>query len=147
MSRMALDDTDVERDNRHTLFAKRQALIDLARFLPPDDRALAMAFLEHGHSVAALALLAGQPRLKMRRRINGLVRRLTSREYGLAVRHLSALNPAEQEWVSQWIFGGRSMRAQSASRGQSLHSVRMVLRRLRRKLDCLEADAQRGAAR
>jgi len=120
-----------------------RVLLELARFLPPHDRHLIEAILGHNQPVTSVARLLGRPRLAIQRRIGRLIRRMNTRRFQSAVRHLPGLTDSERAWAKDWALAGRSMRQLAALRRLSLHQVRRLLKALESKLARLDADGGR----
>jgi DNA-directed RNA polymerase specialized sigma24 family protein len=106
----------------------------MAEHLPSDQAALVRMVYGAGRPVAELARVAGVPERTMRRRVEGIVSRCTSREFALVV--LAGSGAGELEGVALGaarlcVVEGRSVREAARALGVSQHAVRTGLAAVR----------------
>ncbi|GIK18576.1 MAG: hypothetical protein DYG93_06245 [Leptolyngbya sp. PLA2] len=110
-----------------------ETMIDRARLLPPDDRALIEAVFRDGLPVARIAALAtgdSEPAdhstraRTLRRRIRRLTTRLLSREYAFVAEQLADWSPTRRRVATACVLHGRSIRNAADELRLSLHTVR-----------------------
>ncbi|MGP1345105.1 MAG: hypothetical protein ACTS3F_00370 [Phycisphaerales bacterium] len=104
-----------------------EAILALARFVHPRDRALLTAIYEQGHCAAHLAALTHQDPRTIRRRIRHLLTRFRSPLFAFVATHLRQWPPARQRIAVLCILQGLTIRAAAERTGFTMHAVRRHL--------------------
>jgi len=130
--------TDLPRDE--------QVLMGRATLLARRDRELLEAVLIKGQSAPTLAGMMGITPRAVRRRVNRLAERLTSRAFLDAVRALPDLPPEDAELVRLRYGYGLSYRQLMSRLGLSWHVVRRRLDRISAKIEAIRWVSRRRAA-
>lgn len=130
----------------------------LAAFLPEHERALVLEVLREGRSIAQVARLCGVPTSTVRRRVRGMLARMSDPAFAfVAARRMGAAAPAPRTgrhdrddpvahgaraWPAEWtrarrvaaemcVLRGMSARRAAASSGENLRAVLRQVRTLR----------------
>jgi DNA-directed RNA polymerase specialized sigma24 family protein len=114
-------------------------IIGRAEYLGQEDRDIMEAVIIHGEPAARIARLMDVPPSQLRKRIHRLCRRLASREFLTAARLLQFLPEEERQLARRHFCEGLSQRDLAHCTGQSLHTVRRRLDRLRAKISTLSS--------
>ena len=128
---------DVLAMNRQTV----SLLVDLAAFLPSQDRLLLESILVDGHSVADVARGRGVNWSAVKRWHCRLIHRLGNPAFGLVARHLDLLDADERRLAEAVVFAGVSIRRASQALGLSFGLIRRRRAALLAKLRRLERDS------
>jgi DNA-directed RNA polymerase specialized sigma24 family protein len=121
-----------------------ERLVEMAEHLEEADAALIRAVYERGLGVTELARAVGQRRQRIQRRLGRLVRRISSRSFGVVVRNRGRW-PEPRRLVGELIvLRGLTQREAARRAGLSVHEVRQhiaSIRALAEAADGLERDA------
>ena len=107
--------------------AHAEAILALARFIQPQDRALLTAIYEQGHCAAQLAALTHQDPRTIRRRIRNLLTRFKSPLFAFVATNLRQWPPTRQRIAVLCILQGIPIREAAARTGLTIHAVRRHL--------------------
>lgn len=113
------------RGNLHHRRAAIERLVDRARHLPPEDRAILELVYREGQTITAVAQDRGESIRGLQRRVQRLVRRLHSKPYVFVGQHLDLLPKHLQATAKARYLHGLPLRAIAKRTGKSLHHVRM----------------------
>ncbi|MCE9590190.1 MAG: helix-turn-helix domain-containing protein [Planctomycetes bacterium] len=119
------------RERSGAVRGRAERLVDLARRLPPPDRALIDQLLSRGCGLREIATLTGRPTGAVRRRVRRLLRRLNSPAFVFLDEHAAGLGEPERRTAQLVVFQGLSLRAAATTQGLSLHRVRGHIQRFR----------------
>jgi hypothetical protein len=102
-------------------------LVERARWLPEEERAFFLAYVQRGMTLEELASISRVSERQARRRVEVIRRKLEDRWFGLTGRYAARLTgPARELAVARWI-AGQPLRTMAAERGISLHCLRQQL--------------------
>ncbi|MCG3180572.1 MAG: hypothetical protein BIFFINMI_02934 [Phycisphaerae bacterium] len=127
-------------DRRGAWMSAADLTLELARSLPPGQRRLVRAVIEHGQPIASLAEIMGISRGRLQRRLDALLARLRHPRFIAARRHWARLTPRERRLARAWVFHGVSQRGLAARFEVSLFAIRRWIAALTSKLRRLEKD-------
>lgn len=119
------------RQRIHTLRGASEMMSDMARRLPPAERAIMEQVFSRGMSVADIALLTGTPASTLRNRLRRLIARVRSPLYVFLDAQADLLPHDVRRTAEVMVFQGKSMRRAARDLGVSLHHVRQHVRHLR----------------
>jgi DNA-directed RNA polymerase specialized sigma24 family protein len=117
-------------------------LMGRAQLLAREDRDLIQAVIVDGQPASRLARLMDISASQLRKRIHRLCHRLASREFLSAARSLRFLPEEERRLARQYFCEGLSQRDLAAVTGESLHTIRRRLDRVRAKIAALTSLQQ-----
>ncbi|MEO1129793.1 MAG: hypothetical protein AAFX05_08830 [Planctomycetota bacterium] len=122
MDRFSIDHAQDLRRRRTRELA--ETLVEDARWILPDDRAVIHAIYADGMTAQNVARLRNEPPRRLRRRVRVLVSRILSDRFRFVLIHRDAWPPMRRRVAGACILQGRSMRAAAAHLHISLHAVR-----------------------
>jgi DNA-directed RNA polymerase specialized sigma24 family protein len=117
-----------------------------AEFLAPADRDLVVAVMIRGQPATELARLMESSDRAIRRRVNRLCRRLTSKPFLRAVRALRFLAEDEAKVAQLYFCHGLSQRRLARALGLSVHQLRRKLDHVSAKIDAIHRLSQEISA-
>ena len=112
------------RQRLHARRGRAEAILDLARSLPPRDRALVEQVFARGSSLAEVARIAGVPPRVMQRRLRILMLRLRDPHFVLLATRPELFPFSARRSGQLFHFRGLSLRQVARRRRKSLHAVR-----------------------
>lgn len=120
------DDADLAPADERRLDRRRAAetIVQRARLLRPDERALIEAVFAEGRTYRDLAHLARTRPDALRRRVRRALRRADSDLFRFVADRRRAWPPDTRRVARLWILEGRTLREVSAELGMTYHSVR-----------------------
>lgn len=101
-----------------------EVLLELARHLPVQDRALVEQVIRRGASAAEVARLRGERPRATQKRLRSLFQRMRSREYRLLAEREALVPENVRAAARAVIFERRTLRETARLTHQSLHDVR-----------------------
>lgn len=122
-------------------------LMGRAELLAREDRDILQAVIVDGQPASRLARLMDISASQLRKRVHRLCRRLASPEFLTVARSLRFLPHNERLLARQYFCEGLSQRDLAAATGESLHTIRRRLDRVRAKIAALTSIQQGHRAR
>lgn len=106
-------------------------IVELASHLPPGDRALITSVYERGMCPAEVARTAGKPARTIRRKVQRLVKRISSPEFTFVLHSRHRWPHSTRKIAEAIILRGEPQRHAAARLNVTLHRVRRELERIR----------------